>query len=232
MAERWGGTPECYKRSYKQPAGILFWKYCRATVKLLCRDRWLRCCLSALGSVKMIINTKVIGCKKEKKKDEHLCLPRCSSSVTMTMTQLTTTWFPVKKLVYGLRQETSCRLSTRTTSTGGRWSVKVASVHLFVKMDLEMKTTLCVFQWFVCVFENIDWTFSLSVCLCYTGSSCGGWKHRTDPKSDAGGEEESICKERCGADTCRQLRAEELKEKIEQWKHLGQWRHLVAWIQV
>lgn len=42
MAERWAGTPECSKRSYKQPVEILFWKYCQATTKLICQDRCVR----------------------------------------------------------------------------------------------------------------------------------------------------------------------------------------------
>lgn len=56
---------------------------------------------------------------------------------------------------------------------------------------------------------------SLSVCICLTGSSCGGWEHRADSQSDAGGEKESLCQERCGTSPCRYSNSKE--RIIKRW---------------
>lgn len=108
----------------------------------------------------------------------------------------------------GLRFETGDILQIVNQDDVNWWQVKCKSSISSPLCEVSQKGQ-CILKWRshwvfsrdLCVFSNI--LDILSVCLCYLGSSCGGWKHRTDPKSDAWGEEESLCKERCGADTHR-----------------------------
>lgn len=160
------------------------------------------CC--ALGSVQMIINGLVL--QKRGKKSQTSVFAQVFFKCHYDYDPANDNLIPCKEA--GLRFETGDILQIVNQDDVNWWQVKCRSSISSPLCEVSQKRQ-CILKWRshwvfsrdLCVFSNI--LDILSVCLCYLGSSCGGWKHRTDPKSDAWGEEESLCKERCGADTHR-----------------------------
>lgn len=171
MVERSARTPGWSRKSCRQPMESSCWRSCPATTRPSHPDRWqMHHTLHCITSLHLLLSVLLP------------CAFRSSSSATTTTTRPTTTWFLAKRPAWGSRPETFCRLSTRTTSTGGRWSETACVRRTMLIMD----------------FLFFKWVF----CGLWTGPSCGGRQHRAHSQSDAGGEEEGVCQKRCGTATC------------------------------